>query len=188
MRTQLFALLLCGVVSLQGCHPGPAPTPSSRWGRTAITPDSALTFQVPAGYRERNAYGCWVRDDGLWPSAADFCLWLARPEDAEASGRAWNVVCHGSQSTAGDASCYEELRVDTVSFDGRPAVIRRALKSGTIGHFRRLPAVLVLIPLGPAGVAVLQGEHREAGTGNELVAIASTVRARNDSPEAVAPR
>jgi hypothetical protein len=139
-----------------------------------VTPDSALTFAVPAVYRARN--GCWDRFDGLVPSPADFCLRLAQPEQAEALGRAWNVVCRGPESTAGDAVCYQKVQVDTAIFDGRPVVIRRGLLSGTIGHYRRLPAVLVLVPLGPAGVAVLEGEHREPGTYNELVAIARTVR------------
>jgi hypothetical protein len=174
VRAHRCAAALCVAVTLLGCQQRPATTPPRSW-RTAVTPDSALTFAVPATYRERSA-GCWGRFDGLVPGPADFCLTLVGPENAEALGRAWNVACRGPESTAGDAVCYQALRVDTATFDGRPVVIRRALLSGTIGHYRRLPAVLVHIPLGPADVAVLQGEHREPGTYHELVAIARTVR------------
>jgi hypothetical protein len=172
---RLFALLLCGAIILPGCHHSPEVAPPRTW-HTAVTPDSALTFRVPPGYRQRNAYGCWARFDGVVPSPADFCLSLAQPEHAGALGRAWDLMCGSPESRVGHTPCYEKQRVDTATFDGRPAVIRRALVSGTIGHYRRVPAVLVLIPLGPAGVAVLQGEHREPGTASELIAIASTVR------------
>lgn len=175
MRVKEKLALLLAAIALSGCRIGPAPVPSSDW-RAAVTPDSALAFQVPRGYRQRNAYGCWNRVDGRWPSPADFCLRLVPAEEAQAYSRVWEVMCQGPKSTAGDASCFEGLRVDTASIDGRAAVVTRALRSGTISHFRRMPAVLVLIPLDSAGVAVLEGEHRERGTGAELVTIASTVR------------
>ncbi len=173
MRAAVTAVTLFAVLTALGCRTGASLDAAPEWP-TVFTPDSALTLEVPRAYQERNAYGCWNRNDGHWPSAADFCLSLASAEEAELRLASWRLPCPGSSQA--DASCFEERREDTIVVGGQRALVVRALLSGTIGHYRRLPAVLILIPYGPAGSAIFQGDHREPETYIELVAIAGSIR------------
>src|SRR5688500_13820464 len=87
-------------------------------------------------------------------------------------------VAAGSTTPAWPAAPLTRSDVDTVHFVERSAVVERALLSGTIGHYRRRPAVLVRVPVGDTGTAVLHGDHaaQDSGGDGELIAIAATIR------------
>ena len=168
---------LNGVLTLtSGCrskHPGEA---SADW-ETHRTPDGLLTLRLPPGYEKRNDYGCWDRideDRNVW---RDFCVELVEPAEAERRTLGSND-CRSADLIMPDCAYYEARRVETVQFGERAAVVERALLSGTIGHYRRRPAVLVRVPLSGAGTAVLHGDHavNDSGASDELVAIAGTIQ------------
>ena len=170
------------LVFVMACRSRPAEELRADW-QTHRTPDGALTLQLPPGYEKRNDYGCWNRlepDESGW---RDFCLELLDP--GEASKRTLEGDgCQVGDLIIADCAYYEARRVDTVRFGERAAVVERALLSGTIGHYRQRPAVLVRVPLGSVKTAVLSGDHPShfSGASDEFVAIAGTIRLASEGP------
>jgi hypothetical protein len=87
------------------------------------------------------------------------------------------VPCSPDQeSQEADAACYSDLQVDTVRSGAYPMIVFRAYLSGTMGHYHRLPEVLVRIHFDEAKTGVLTGVYRGSGGDTELIAIANTIR------------
>jgi hypothetical protein len=170
-------VLAAFALALTGCgHTAPSTEHTLASWTPTVTPDSTLALRVPAEYARINASGCWSREDPVarWPR--QFCLVLHRPEAAAYVVQRWSVPCTGPASSAGDAACYDSVRVDTLAGAGQRRIVRRGLLTGTIGHYRQQPALSVEIPFDSAGTALLSAEVRGRETASELLSIAETVR------------
>jgi hypothetical protein len=152
--------------------------PDHNW-LTVLTPDSALTLRLLAGYRPRNNYGCWTRNDQLWerPGWRDLCVSIAHSPDAshlhltdiQGTHTSVNGVC------VADCTRYEDVRADTVEIGGRRVVAERGRASGGFEGMVRRRVVLVVIPLADGHTALLRGATGDDAGYEELLSVARTI-------------
>lgn len=164
-----------GFFAFVGCHNSSLGMTTPAWIATT-TPDSQLALRLPSVYHLRNTYGCWGHRDGIWPALSDFCLTVASSEKADSQAKNWVIPCSKDRTHINsDAACYNDARIDTVRYDNRSAIVIRAFLSGTMGHYQRLPALFVRLPLDSTTEAILTGTYRDQGGDAELIVIAGTV-------------
>ena len=152
--------------------------PDHSW-LTVATPDSALTLRLPAGYRPRNNYGCWSRNDQLWerPGWRDLCVSIAHSPgashlhltDIQGTHTSVNGVC------VADCTRYEHVRADTVEIGGRRAVAERGRASGGYEGMVRRRVLLVLIPLADGRTALLRAATGDDAGYDELLSVVRTI-------------
>lgn len=147
---------------------------------TAYTADSTLELQVPPRSESFGKTDCWGMPSGGKAKRSRFCIEVTTPDLAARQSLSRFAAC--SERFA-DAACYTEASVDTLKLTGRQVVVTRARLSGTFGHYRAIPTVLMEIPLDSARVGLLEAYLTDYRDTTSVFRLAGSLRARAYNPD-----
>jgi hypothetical protein len=111
----------------------------------------------------------------LW-SIRDICVEVVSSAEAEIASLQRPRDCNQDLADRSDCDFYEEVSADTLKVKGRRVILERGLRSGTIGHERRRPVILIRLALRGDSVGLLEGEVRGRVDEPDFLAAAGSLR------------